>query len=355
MSQITYLANQNDGERILEILESSPAEGNIELVYTRRPNACESYQKESGETYVYAVKDGEDMLGTVAEVVRKVYIGGEVKKLGYVCGLKTAPEYKGTVNWAKTFIQNLVKEDIDCYFCSIISENVEAQKLFGKKRKRTMNMNLLQGYTTYMLAPYFKFKVKNIDYIFKQVSKEDERAVLDFLNQEGRKREMFPVVESLSQFTDLKPEDFYVLKEQDEILAVGALWKQTAYRQYIVKKYRGVYRFARCLNPLLKLLGYITLPKENEVLDFPMLSFFISQDDNEEYYKAFLNHINYVIKQKFGMYVIGIGDTDVHKKLYRQLRNIHFDTQIYEIEFILGNGKMAEISRENIWLECGLL
>ena len=355
MSQITYLANQNDGERILEILESSPAEGNIELIYTRRPNACESYQKESKETYVYAVKDEEDMLGTVAEVVRKVYISGEVKKLGYVCGLKTAPEYKGTVNWVKTFIQNLVKEDIDCYFCSIISDNLEAQKLFGKKRKRTMNMNFLQGYTTYMLAPYFKFKIANKAYIFKQVSKEDEEAVLDFLNKEGRKKEMFPVFEKLSQFTDLKTEDFYILKERDEIVAVGALWKQTAYRQYIVKKYRGLFRFARFLNPILKRLGYITLPKENEVLDFPMLSFFITKDDNEVYYKAFLNHINRVIKKDYGMYVIGIGDTDVHKKLYKKIKSIHFDTLIYEIEFIFGNGKKTQISRENIWLECGLL
>lgn len=355
MSQITYLADQSDGESILEILESSAAKGSIELLYTRRPNAYESYQKESDEAYVYGVKDEKQMLGTVAQIVRKVYIGGEIKKLGYVCGLKTAPDYQGNVNWVRTFIKNLVREDIDCYFCSIISDNVEAQRLFEKKRKKTMNMEFLQGYTTYMLAPYFRFPVKNKNYVFEQVTKETEDLVVQFLNREGVKKDFFPVIESLSQFTDLNSTDFYMLKDGEEIVAAGALWKQTAYRQYIVTKYGGIFKFARIFNPILKMMGYIELPKEKEVLNFPMLSFFISKDDNEEYYKAFLNCINPVIKKEYGMFVIGSINNSFAHNIFRKVRNIHFDTKIYEIEFILGNGKRTDVNKDNIWLECGLL
>ncbi|MBR3806922.1 MAG: hypothetical protein IKJ15_00910 [Lachnospiraceae bacterium] len=355
MSQITYLAGEQDGERILEILESAPANGSIELLYTRRPNAYISYKKESAETYVYAVKDEKQMLGTVTEIVRKVYISGEVKKLGYICGLKTDIQYKGNVNWVKTFIQNLVKEDIDSYFCSIISDNAYARKLFEKKRRRTMNMNHLQGYTTYMLAPYFKFKTDDRDYNFRQASKTDERVILEFLNSEGKRKDFFPVMESLNQFTDLNTKDFYILEYNSEIVAVGALWKQTGYRQYLVKKYHGLYKVARYLNPLLKLLGYIQLPKEEEVLDFPMLSFFISKDKDPEYYKVFLNHINSVIKKSYGMYVVGAMASSFEHEIYSKLKNIHFDTQIYEIEFILAKGKKLNIQPDNLWLECGLL
>ena len=56
MSHTTYLAESKDGERILEILECSPAKGNIELLYTRRPNAYLSYKKESNESDVFVVK-----------------------------------------------------------------------------------------------------------------------------------------------------------------------------------------------------------------------------------------------------------------------------------------------------------
>ena len=355
MKQITIPATKDDGERILEILESSAAKGSIELLYTRRPNAFLSYQKESDETYVYVVKEEDKTLGTVAQIVRKVYIGGEIKKLGYVCGLKTAADYQGNVNWVRTFIENLVMDDIDCYFCSIINENETARKLFEKKRKRTMNMNFLTGYTTYMMTPYFKFKVKQQGYEFGQVTEADEKSVIEFLKKEGRKKDFFPVIESLSQFTDLKADDFYFLKKENEIVAVGALWKQTGYRQYLVKKYQGILKLARCFNPVLKLLGYISLPKENEVLKFPMLSFFISKENKEEYYKVFLNHIHPVIKKNYGMYVIGTTGEGCMNQIFKGVRNIHFDTRIYEIEFILGNGKKADVDKNNMYLECGLL
>lgn len=355
MSHTTYLAEPKDGERILEILECSPAKGSIELLYTRRPNAYLSYKKESNESDIYVVKENEEIIGTAAEIVRKVYIGGNTKKLGYLCGLKKDINYQGNVNWGKVFIKNLVKKDIDCYFCSIISDNKNTQKMFEKKRRKTMNMEYLQGYTTYMLAPYFRFKLKDKGYIFKQAEKADEQGIINFLNSEGRKKEFFPVFESLDQFTNLEVKDFYILKNKDEIIAVGALWNQVEYRQYIVKKYKSIMKLARFVNPILRLLGYIELPKENENINFPMLSFFISKDDNEEYYKAFLNNINQEIKKEYGMFVIGVAESNFANNIYKKLRNIHFDTKIYSIDFILGNGQKQEINKEKIWLECGLL
>ena len=82
MSYITYLAREEDGEEILEILESSPAKGSIELLYTRRPNAYVSYKKESKESDVLIVKDNEKIVGTVAQIVRDLYIDNEPKKMG---------------------------------------------------------------------------------------------------------------------------------------------------------------------------------------------------------------------------------------------------------------------------------
>ena len=52
MSDSKYTASPTDGAEILRILESAPAKGNIELLYTRRPDAYESYMKESGEAGV---------------------------------------------------------------------------------------------------------------------------------------------------------------------------------------------------------------------------------------------------------------------------------------------------------------
>ena len=53
MNESKYAASASDGKEILRILESSAAKGNIELIYTRRPDAYESYRKESGEARVF--------------------------------------------------------------------------------------------------------------------------------------------------------------------------------------------------------------------------------------------------------------------------------------------------------------
>ena len=74
-----------------------------------------------------------------------------------------------------------------------------------------------------MLAPYFRFPVKNKNYVFEQVTKETEDLVVQFLNREGVKKDFFPVIESLSQFTDLNPTDFYMLKDGEEIVAAVTL------------------------------------------------------------------------------------------------------------------------------------
>ena len=55
------------------------------------------------------------------------------------------------------------------------------------------------------------------------------------------------------------------------------------------------------------------------------------------------------------MFVIGVAESNFANKFYKGLRNIHFDTKIYLIDFILGNGQKQEINKEKIWLECGLL
>ena len=355
MSYITYLAREEDGEEILEILESSPAKGSIELLYTRRPNAYVSYKKESKESDVLIVKDNEKIVGTVAQIVRDLYIDNEPKKMGYVCGLKKDSNYLGNLNCCKELIKNMVRPDIDGYYCSVISDNKEAQTIFEKRRRKTVNVEYLQDYTTYIMAPYFKFRIKDNEFKFKRADVNDEQDILEFLNNEGKKKNYFPVFYSLKQYSNLDVRDFYILKYEGKIVATGALWNQSEYKQYIVKKYMGIMKYARIFNPILELLGYIRLPKENKVLNFPMLSFFISKDDSEEYYKVFLNNIVEVIKRDYEMFIIGTTKCNSLNTIFKKLRNIHFDSKIYTVDFILGNGNKQEIDRDNIWIECGLL
>ncbi len=144
MSESKYLASASDGKEILRILESSAAKGSIELIYTRRPDAYESYRKESGEARVFVSRNGDRVIGTCAEIVREVYIGGEICKAAYVCGLKKDAEYDGGVGLGARFLRDLRRDDIDFYFCSVVADNAHAQRMFEKSR-RLIEMKPMTG------------------------------------------------------------------------------------------------------------------------------------------------------------------------------------------------------------------
>ena len=147
------------------------------------------------------------------------------------------------------------------------------------------------GYKTYILSPKVKVKAKKHNFTFRRATGNDTERLLHFLNAEGKKKDMFPVVKSFDEFYNLRAEDFYLLLDGESIVATAALWNQTEYKQYVVKRYRKIMKLARIFNPLLSAFRYINLPKENEPLDFPMLAFFLCKNDNTDNYLIFLNDI----------------------------------------------------------------
>ena len=354
MSESKYAAYPTDGKDILRILESSAAKGSIELIYTRRPDAYESYMKESGEARVFISRAGERAVGTCAEIVREVYIGGEVCRAAYICGLKKDAEYDGGVGFDAHLIRDLCREDIDFYYCSVVADNTDAKRMFSKSR-RLLSMNPISGYKTYILSPKIRIKASRHSLTFRRAAENDRDALIGFLNVEGKRKDMFPVVRTLDEFYNLSIEDFYLLLDGERIVAVAALWNQTGYKQYVVKKYRGMMKLARVANPILSSLRYIKLPKENEPLDFPMLSFFISQNDNEEYYRIMLNEIKNEIGRLYGMFVIGLPRGHFAAPIFDKLPSISFETLLSEIRFPWSERGYKALDSERAFFECGLL
>lgn len=354
MSGSKYAATPQDGQEILRILESSAAKGNIELIYTRRPDAYESYKKDAKDARVFISRNGDRAIGTCAELIREVYIGGESRRAAYLCGLKKDAEYHGGVGFGARFIQGLQQDDIDFYYCSVVAENAEARQMFEKSR-RLLSMQPISGYRTYILNPKIRINAPHHSFTFRQATEHDIEPLLTFLNAEGRKKDMFPVIRSLDDDYHLKAEDFYLLLDGTNILAVAALWKQTAYKQYVVKRYGTLMKLARLCNPLLSAMRYIRLPKENEPLDFPMLAFFLCREDNTAYFRIFLHEITHEIAKSYRMFVIGLPDCHAAKPMMDRLPSIRFETEIYGISFPWSGQVYQTPDPSRLFLECGLL
>jgi hypothetical protein len=236
----------------------------------------------------------------------------------------------------------------------VIADNVDVQGTFEKSR-RIFSAKQISGYKTYILNPKLKINSPKHGLTFRRANKNDEKILIDFLNSEGKKKDMFPVIKSLDGFYNLRTEDFYLLINGESIVATAALWNQGEYKQYVVKRYRGMMRLARAANPILSALRYIKLPRENDPLDFPMLSFFISKNDNEEYYRIMLNEIKKEISNSYDMFVIGLPKEHFAVPMFDKLPNISFETKLYEIRFPWSKQSYATPDSQNVFFECGLL
>ena len=354
MSESKYIASPEDGKEILRILESSAAKGSIELIYTRRPDAYESYMKDAKDARVFISRDGDRAIGTCAELIRQVYIGGKSCRAAYLCGLKKDADYEGGVGFGARFIRDLQRDDIDFYFCSVVAENTDARRMFEKSR-RLLEMKQTVGYKTYILSPKVKVKAKKHSFVFRRATENDTDRLIVFLNSEGKKKDMFPVMKSFDEFYNLSVEDFYLLLDGESIVATAALWNQTEYKQYVVNRYGRIMKLARIFNPLLSAFRYVKLPKENEPLDFPMLAFFLSKDDNTDNYLIFLNEIKREVSKKYGMFVFGLPDSHFARPFADKLPSISFETKLYGIKFPWSEQTYKIPNPQKRFFECGLL
>lgn len=347
-------AKITDGIEMLKLIESNSAKGKIELIYTRRPNAYLSYAKE-GEAKIGVVKDDKDnILLQIACVVRDYYINKEIRKVCYVGGIRKNNDYKGYFNWKE--ISDFVKQTkCDMFYCSFLDDNKTALKMFSKKRKFIPDIFPVCEYTTYMINPNSIKKpiIINSKYIFRPMSESDIKAVCHFLNEEEIKYNFAPKTEDLfNQFAGLSIQDCFILEDKGEIVAFGALWNQKDYKQYIVTRYSGYMKLFRKFSKITEIMGYIPIPRENEILDFPTLTMFYSKDNNCDLYNLFLYKIAGKIKENYSMFVIGMASNHPNNEIYKKIRCIKFNSHIY-----YANNEKNIVLDKNlpVHIECGLL
>jgi hypothetical protein len=341
-----------DGIEMLELIESESSSGIIELIYTRRPNAFESYKKECKDSKVAIIRDKKGKIAFQAACIPGCYhVDGKSVIAGYVGGIRKRNDYNGLINW-KDVVNFVEKQGLDIYLCSFLSGNEASEKMFFKKRDFMPELLPLCNYTTYIINPKI-FKKKLLEGLtFRSINRDDIDNVHEFLKKEMMKYNFSPVVNNITDFSGLNLDDCYILERKGEILVFGALWNQKGFKQYIVEGYSKTLKMIQKFSFISGILGYIEMPEEGKEFDFPILSFFYSKDGNMEIYNLFLNQIAQAVRKKYKMFVIGICDDDPADSLYKKIRTINFKSKIYYTDF---SKKFNFDKTRPKRIECGML
>ena len=241
-----------DGEQMLELIESHSSNGALDIVYTRRRDAYQSYLSDCKDAEMTLCVDEENRIkAQMVCLLRRLYINGKVHTVGYVTGLHKRKN--SIINLPRLFDTALHSSQCRLFYCSILDGNDGTFHMLNKKRTYMPELHIIRTYTTYLISPK-AFKRIHHDFTFRQATEKDSEKLFKFFHEYGKTHNFFPEISSFSQFHGIDVGNFYLLIHQNgDIAATGALWNQQDFKQYIVKKYGGIYKAASKLNFLLRL------------------------------------------------------------------------------------------------------
>lgn len=295
------LATSEDDREIRALLAAAPVEGPIVLTYEREPSyflGC-SIMGRRVETLVARLRRTGELVGLASRSVRPLWLNGTVQDVGYLGHLRVSPRYRGRALVQRGFrhlhaIDRLAS--LPGYLTTIVDGNAEAiGVLVGRARpgmpcyrERTRVQTLVIPTRGGRPHPKASVAIGDGDTC-------DLRQVVDYLRRVGASRQFFPSYQ-LSDFlagADLTrgfdPRNFVVATRDGEIGGVLGVWDQSAFKQVVVRGYRGVLAHTRPLVSLAApVLGYPSPPRAPAVLRIAYASFLAIDDNTGDTFEALL-------------------------------------------------------------------
>lgn len=361
------LATPDDGQELLDILEDTPFKGNISLLYTRRPDAYQSFVHEGPRVDIIVCRDHQQgkIVGFGACALRQLFVNGIPRTVGYLFGLRTRPEYMRKfplLHKGYAMIPALHQDiQIPFYLTTILEENHYAQRLL-EKRRTSMPAYLPYGsYIGYTVFLRIRSKPPDLHpWHFRQATSSDAYDIVNFISKYGRSLQFYPVLQKkdlqLGALPGLSTEAFYLLvDEHDSILAVGAVWDQTSYKQYILQGYNGIFTVIAPISRLFPLFGFPAFPDPGRILRFFTLSFWAVKYQDPDIFKRFLQAITHVARD-YPFFLIGLHEQHPLRHVVEQCPHIRYTSRFYIVSWDTEPHISALLDPDRIpYLECGML
>lgn len=358
-------AEPADEAEIRHLLRQTPMRGAVNVSLQREPDAniAAAIEGEKHHTVLILNSNADRVLGMGSRSVRKCYINGEVKKIGYLGQLRSEPGRKGIKRLAAGFkaINNTRETDeLPFDLTSIISDNENAVRLLEKGFKGIPKYEFLTELSTFIIPTRF--------------AKDDPKIAVE----EGSEKEISSIVESLQRYskqyqfapfwdkktiTDnakcrgLTPNDFYFIRSGNEVGSCMAIWDQRSYKQIAIHGYTGMLALCRpVLNLYLKLAGKPVFPSAPCELKMAYLSHMAINNNSIDNFTALMTKVRHEGKKR-GLDYLMISlcnDHELFHVLKSQIPNYEYKSNLYTVHW---NGEKLdqEIGRRIPYVEAAVL
>jgi hypothetical protein len=271
------LATPADDPAIRGLCRRETVPGHISLAYEREPDfslGC----RVTGDTFQVLVareRHSGQIAGVACRSTRHVFVNGAPRRLGYLGQLRIGMQFRGRwlVSRGFAMLRQLHEQDpVPAYLASIVDGNREAAEILVRKsRKSFPSFQRIAELHTLAISVGRPKRILQGDFSLSSASQDGLGEIANFLRKYGSRQQFFPVwtEDSLSELSSLglNAENIRVLRRNGEIVAVGAVWDQSSYKQTVLHSYSGL---RKAVAPLYNLgalwLRRPVLPRPGEKL-----------------------------------------------------------------------------------------
>ena len=328
------LAEESDDAGIREIFEAGHFDGGIAVQFLR-PSPLTSFAADGDETRILVIHDNEQhrTAAVGGAVLRTEFLHGIPEKTAYLTGLKIHPDYQKQIFFIAKAYQYLGEQLADCACCytTILDGNEPVIRMLEKKRRNMPEYRYLGHYTTYCFHGGRR--------ILKLV--KTGTPVISALQFSE-----FDLAPAVTGYPGFGTGAYYSLRCGSEIAASCFCGDQTAYKQYKMAGYSGIYRLVSKLPT--RMLGYPAFPKAGEIIRHGVISQLYVKENDGKLCRDFLRSV--AAESGFSMLLWGGFEAHPLCPALDRMKTVRYGSRLYEVIWS-GEGKLSR----RIGMEAALL
>jgi len=294
------LAGETEDGALRAVLRQAHMPGDISLAFSREPSffIAERAGSVRHQTLVYQDQENGIITGIGGRSVRKLYIDGFQKTVGYLSSLRLLPESRSSTTLVRgyKFLRSLHGDgEVPYYFTTILDENRYAQQILESGRSGMPSYVPVGMFVTYLI-PIRKKVSHRLRHEVLSCSEDALPQAHECLSEWNSRHQFAPAytLDDISGSTGLLPnfssKDLYVCKERGKVVGTLGVWDQQSFKQTIVTDYSATMKvISPFYNGIARLKGRPTLPSVGESIRFVHASFVSSKDDNTEVFESLIS------------------------------------------------------------------
>lgn len=348
--------------------------GSISLSYEREPDYFITARMEGtlSQTFLMEAQNTGEIIGAGTRAICPMYLNGKAREVGYMGHLRSNVDWQWGMSLARLLAQSFetcrqyhADGRVPFYLMSIIADNLPARRLLTSRLPGMPYAYKYARMFTYALSPRKPRQEIPLPrgLHLERGTAELIPAIIDCLQRNGWRRQFFPYWFQENLFTpertpNLKPQDFFLAMDGEQVVGCLALWDQTPFKQTVVRGYSdGMARTRPWINLLSRFVDLPSLPPISAPLHYCYASHLAIDHDQPHIFASLLRAVyNETARRGFDYFMIGLSDSNpLRPVLSRSYLHITYLSQIYLMAWEDGLDAVTQVDGRTPGIEIALL